>query len=76
MKSILAMLRGLLPKFKPTIKKFVQAELDRRQEGDINTILKVVDKYDHGLSGEQLDDLLVRLHDCMETIILTKIDKL
>jgi hypothetical protein len=58
------------------IKKYIQAEMDKRQPNDINLIIKVLDRYNLGLSGEVQEDLVNRLHDAFETIILTKIDKL
>ena len=74
--KILDFLKGLFHTFRPTIKKRLQDEMDKRQDEDINLIRKAVDKYDHGLSGEQLDDFLIRMHDVLEVIIMRNIDKL
>jgi len=76
MKSILALLKSLLPRFKPMIIRTVQAEMDKRQEADINAILKVLDKYPHGLNGEQLEDLCNKLHDVAEQMIVYQIERI
>jgi hypothetical protein len=76
MKTLIAFLRGLLPKFRPTIIKFVQAEMDKRQPEDINIIIKVLDKYRIGLDGETQEHLVNELHDACEQIIIGKISQL
>jgi len=68
--------KELLDMFKPQLVKRFKIEADKRQPEDINIFLKVVDKYDHGLSGEQLEDLANKLHDAAEQIIVNRINKL
>jgi predicted KAP-like P-loop ATPase len=76
MKSLIAFFKALLPRFKPMIIRTVQAEMDKRQGEDINAILKVLDKYPHGLNGEQIEELVNKLHDVAEQMIIYQIERI